>query len=38
MEVERLRENATDIKEVITECEGYLQRLRDISIEVFIFY
>ncbi|EDV22852.1 uncharacterized protein TRIADDRAFT_28445, partial [Trichoplax adhaerens] len=33
VEAERLRESATDIKEVITECEGYLQRLRDIAIE-----
>ena len=33
-EATRLRESATDVQEAVTEIEGYLQRLRDMAIEV----
>ena len=33
-EAATLRDNATDVQEAIADIEGYLQRLRDLAIEV----
>lgn len=33
-EAGKLRENATDVEEALNDIEGYLQRLRDLTIEV----
>jgi len=37
-EATKLRENATDVEEALSEVEGYLQRLRDLTIEVQIHH
>ena len=33
-EATKLRESATDVAEAMTEIEGYMQRLKDIAVEV----
>ena len=33
-EATKLRESATDVAEAMAEIEGYMQRLKDISVEV----
>ena len=33
-EATRLRESATDVAEAMSEIEGYMQRLKDMAIEV----
>ena len=35
-EATKLRESATDVQEALGEIEGYVQRLRDLAIEVSI--
>lgn len=36
-EAVKLRESATDVQEALGEIEGYLQRLKDLTIEVHPF-
>mgnify|MGYP001800555811 CR=1 FL=1 len=33
-EATKLRESATDVQEALDEIEGYVQRLRDLAVEV----
>lgn len=37
-EATKLRESATDVAEAMSEIEGYMQRLKDMAIEVRSWY
>ena len=37
-EATKLRESATDVAEAMSEIEGYMQRLKDMAIEVCSLY